>query len=145
MVNGLPNQDTYSAYINYFPFGGMVEFPRTRNSVLKNMSMQIDSFACEEGEYQYENCYTPKPNKKFLLTFTASVYAVGAHNEPEPTALTSSTETFRILYRPSTETSCPLTGEGKGSARTATSGDCCRRSSSSTSARKWWFPTRRSS
>lgn len=114
MVNGHPNQDTFSAYVNYFPFGGQVEFPRSRDNVLKSLSVQLDSFACEEGEYQFENCYSPKENKKFKLQLSASLYKVGAGNEPEGAPLATSTETFRIPYRPSTTTSCPVTPEGKG-------------------------------
>ncbi len=113
VVNGHPNTDTYSAYINYFPFGGLVEFKPTALS-LKSVIVQVDSFSCETGEYQYENCRTPKENKKFKEKLTASVYAVGKENEPEPTPLATSTEEFKLPYRPSTNITCPMTEEGKG-------------------------------
>ncbi len=113
MVNGLPNTDTYSAYINYFPFGGMVMFKHSHDS-LKSLSAEIDSFSCEVGEYQYENCYSPKETKKFKLQLTASVYRVGSENEPEATPFATSTETFKIPYRPTTNVHCPATEEGKG-------------------------------
>lgn len=33
MVNGHPNTDTHSAYINYFPFRGMVMFKHSHDSL----------------------------------------------------------------------------------------------------------------
>lgn len=113
-VNGHPNQDTYSLDFEYFPFGGLVEIPRTRDSVLKSISTQVDSFACEQGLYSLENCYTPRERRKFTFSLTASVYKVAANDEPEATPIATSTETFKIPYRPTTDTSCPATPEGKG-------------------------------
>lgn len=81
---------------------------------LKSISAQIDSFSCEVGEYHFENCYSPKEQKKFKLQLTASVYRIGDDNEPEQTPFATSTETFRFPYRPTTNVSCPATGEGKG-------------------------------
>ena len=114
MVNGHPNQDTYSEDFEFFPFGGMVEVPRTRDSVLKSIATQVDSFACEHGVYSLENCYTLHESKKFHFSLTASVYKVSVGNEPEGAALATDTETFRIPYRPTTNVSCPATPEGKG-------------------------------
>ncbi len=112
-VNGHPNTDTYSAYINYMPFGGMVEFEHSHDS-LKSIAAQVDSFSCELGEYQYEDCYTPRENKKFKLKLTASVYKIGNDNEPEATPFATSTEEFKLPYRPTTDVHCPATEEGKG-------------------------------
>jgi len=111
-VNEKPNEDTYSAAPFEFPFGGMVEFTH-RPGTIKSLTAQVDSFTCEHGTYIYENCYTGRPTKKFSYQLTARIYEVGAGDElGNPVA--SSTETFKIPFRPSTNTSCPLTGEGKG-------------------------------
>jgi hypothetical protein len=112
-VNGHPNTDTYSDYINDMPFGGMVAF-KPSSLELKSISAQVDSFSCELGEYQYEDCYTPKEDKKFKLKLTASLYAVGKDNEPVGEPFATSTEQFRLPYRPTTNVHCPLTEEGKG-------------------------------
>jgi hypothetical protein len=44
---------------------------------------------------------------------TATIYEVGAGEEPS-TPIASSTERFKIRYRPTTNVSCPATPEGKG-------------------------------
>jgi hypothetical protein len=111
-VNGHPNEDTYSAAPFEFPFGGMVEFSH-RPGVIKSMIAQVDSFTCEHGEYQYENCFTAHPTKKFSYQLTASVYEVGAGNKLGA-LVASSTESFKIPYRPTTNVGCPATPEGKG-------------------------------
>jgi hypothetical protein len=111
-VNMFPNEDTYSESPFYFPFGGLVEFSH-RPGTIKSMTAQVDSFTCEHGLYNYENCYTGNPSKKFSYELTASIYEVGAGDEPG-TLVASSTETFKIPFRPSTNISCPPTGEGKG-------------------------------
>lgn len=120
-VNGLPNEDTYSVdYENWTPptatvegFGGLVEFGTTGGRRLKALTTQLDSFVCEHGEYQYENCTTLKPNKKFKMHWTVSVYAVGAGDEPGALIATS-TEEVKLHYRPTTKVTCPNTPEGKG-------------------------------
>jgi hypothetical protein len=111
-VNGLPDEDTYSAAPFEFPFGGMVEFTK-RPGVLKSLTTDVDSFTCEHGQYNLENCFTAKSNKKFHYELTAKIYEVGVHNEPVGPIATS-TQTFKIPYRPTTNVSCPATGEGKG-------------------------------
>lgn len=112
-VNGLPNQDTYSSSIFEFPFGGMVELKHTHDRI-KSVSIQVDSFSCEVGEYQFENCYSPREKKKFKLALTASLYKIGAGNEPEATPFATATETLKFPYRPTTNVHCPATEEGKG-------------------------------
>ena len=111
-VNGHFNEDTYSAAPFEFPYGGMVEFTH-RPGVLKGLTAQVDSFTCEHGTYNLENCYTAHPSKKFSYELTASVYEVGAGNEPGDLVATS-TEKFKIPYRPTTDVDCPATPEGKG-------------------------------
>jgi hypothetical protein len=112
MVNGATDEDTYSAAPFEFPFGGMVEFSH-RPGVIKSLTADVDSFTCEHGEYQFENCYTGRPGKKFAYELTANIYEVGAENA-EGLLVTSSTERFKLPYRPTTNVKCPVTPEGKG-------------------------------
>jgi hypothetical protein len=111
-VNGLPNEDTLSADSTYFPVGGMVQFANTDRG-LKTLTTEVDSFTCEYGIYSLENCYTRHPNKKYSYELTASIHAVGPGNTVGA-LLASSTQTFKIHYRPTTKVSCPSTPEGKG-------------------------------
>jgi hypothetical protein len=108
-VNGLPDQDTYSAAPFEFPFGGAIEIaPGT----VKRLTVDLDSFTCEHGVYSLENCYTLR-HKKFSYGLTADIYTVTAEDQPGE-LLASSTAHFKIPYRPTTNVSCPATGEGKG-------------------------------
>jgi hypothetical protein len=111
-VNGRLDEDTYSAAPFEFPFGGLVEFTH-RPGVIRRLTADVDSFTCEHGVYQLENCYTARPGKKFSYELTASIYEVGAGNEPGA-LVTTSTERFKIPYRPTTNVACPTTPEGKG-------------------------------
>jgi hypothetical protein len=113
-VNGSPNTDTYSFDFEYFPMGGQVELAKTAVRVIKNVSTQLDSFVCEHGVYSLEkSCLTLKSHKKFSMTWTAGIYEVGPGNSVGA-RLSSSTETFKLLFRPTTNESCPATVEGKG-------------------------------
>lgn len=111
-VNGHPNEDTYSAAAFEFPFGGIVAFS-PRPGGLKSIAAEIDSFTCEHGTYSLENCYTANPSKKFSYELTASIYEV-KEGDDEGALVASSTEKFKIPYRPTTNVSCPATPEGKG-------------------------------
>ena len=111
-VNGLPNEATFSLDDQNFPVGGLVAFAPTRGHAIKSLTAQLDVFACEHGVYSLENCYTLR-NKKFPMEWTASVYEVGPGNTIGA-LLTSSTATFKLHYRPTTNVSCPSTPEGKG-------------------------------
>jgi hypothetical protein len=111
-VNEKPNEDTYSAAPFEFPFGGMVEFTH-RPGTIKSLTTQVDSFTCEHGVYKLENCYTANPAKRFSYELTAKIYEVGEENEMGA-LVAISTEKFKIPYRPTTNVSCPATGEGKG-------------------------------
>jgi hypothetical protein len=112
-VNGFPNEDTFSLDSENFPIGGMVEFS-PRPGTLKNLTTQVDSFTCEHGLYSLENCLTLHPTKKFQYQMTASVYEVGPHNEALGSPIATSTATLKLPFRPTTNTSCPPTAEGKG-------------------------------
>ncbi|MGO9322249.1 MAG: hypothetical protein ACLQBY_15805 [Solirubrobacteraceae bacterium] len=111
-VNGLPNEDTYSLDYENFATGGQVELASSGHAA-KSLTAQLDVFACERGVYSLENCYTLKPNKKFPMQWTASIYAVGPGNSVGA-LITSATATFKLHYRPTTNVSCPSTSEGKG-------------------------------
>jgi hypothetical protein len=117
MVNGKYNEDTYSQDYEGFSagklFGGQVETVETNSRVLKTLTTQLDVFACEFGVYSLENCYTLKPNKKFSQEWNVSIYTVGAGEEPGALVATGNT-TAKLHYRPTTNTSCPATVEGKG-------------------------------
>jgi hypothetical protein len=112
-VNGLPNEDTYSLDTEYFPVGGMVEFTK-RPGALKSLTTEVDSFSCERGSYSLENCYTLHASKKFHYTMTADVYEVGTKGEELGPLIASSTATFKLRFRPTTNPTCPSTVEGKG-------------------------------
>jgi hypothetical protein len=111
-VNGLPNEDTYSLDHENFPVGGLVAFAPTHGHTIKSLTTQLDVFACEHGVYSLENCYTAR-NKKLPMEWTASIYEVGPGNTIGA-LLSSSTATFKLHYRPTTNVSCPATPEGKG-------------------------------
>jgi hypothetical protein len=116
-VNGKPDEDTYSQDYEAFRSGGMfgsqIETVNTNSRLLKGMTSQVDVFACEHGEYQLENCYTIHPAKKFAQEWTASIYEVGAGNEPGALVATGTTKA-NLRFRPTTNVSCPATVEGKG-------------------------------
>ena len=112
-VNNHANEDTFSLDSEYFPIGGMVEFTK-RPGVLRSLTAQVDSFTCEHGVYSLENCFTLHTGKKFPYELTAEFYEVGANNEPVGAPFTSSTATFKLPYRPTTNVNCPSTVEGKG-------------------------------
>jgi hypothetical protein len=115
-VNGRPNTDTYSAYSGYFAsggFGGEVEFGQTLYAQIASLTTQLDVFQCERGVYYSENCYTRKPNKKFKMQWTASIYKPGVKGELL-SLITKATATVKLHYRPTTNITCPATPEGKG-------------------------------
>ncbi len=112
VVKGHADEDTYSAAPFEFPFGGMVEFSH-RPGAIKNLTAEVDSFTCEHGIYSLENCFTARASKKFAYELTADIYEVKAGDEPG-TLVASSTATFKIPYRPTTNVNCPSTPEGKG-------------------------------
>lgn len=116
-VNSKPDQDTYSqdyeAFMGGGMFGGQVETVQTNSRLLKGLTTQVDVFACESGEYQLETCSTRHENKKFTQEWTVNIYEVGAGGEPGA-LVASSKVTAKLHYRPSTNSSCPSTVEGKG-------------------------------
>lgn len=92
--------------------GGMVEFGGTYR-VLKTITAEVDSFRCEKGVYNLENCWS-KEGKKFKAELTVKVYNVSGSDE-RGSLLASMTDTFKLPYRPSTNVECPdIEGEGKG-------------------------------
>ena len=117
MVNGKADEDTYSQDYEGFMaggmFGGQIETVITNKRVVKSLATQLDVFACEHGTYELENCYTIHEQKKFTQEWTASIYEVGAGNEPGALVATAKV-TAKLHYRPTTNVTCPATPEGKG-------------------------------
>lgn len=112
-VNGKPNEDTFAQDFEGFPFGGQIETVNTNSRVIKTLTTQLDVFVCEHGQYNLENCYTLKPNKKFAQSWTATIYEVGPGNAAGA-EVAESTTSLKLHFRPTTNVSCPATGEGKG-------------------------------
>lgn len=116
-VNGKPDEDTYSqdyeAFMHGGMFGGQIETANTNSRVVKSLTTQVDVFACEYGEYWYENCYTLHEHKRFTQEWTADIYEVGEDNQPGALVATAKT-VAKLHYRPTTNVSCPATVEGKG-------------------------------
>ena len=113
-VNGSPNLDTFSEGFECCgnkSIGGEIQTAGAARTI-KSLAVQVDSFKCEEGVYYFENCRTSR-NKKFSQTFTVKVYEVTGANR-RGTPLAEATTTAKIPYRPTTNVSCPATGEGKG-------------------------------
>lgn len=108
-----PNVDTWNLYPGYYPVGGQIEPAETRDRALKSITTVVDSFTCEYGEYA-SFCTTRHPSKKYSYEMTASVYRVGAGNEPGELVATA-TDTVKLPYRPSTNPMCgsPF-NEGRG-------------------------------
>ena len=117
MVNGKADEDTYSQDYEGFMaggmFGGQIETVQTNKRTIKSLTTQVDVFACEHGEYQFENCFTLHETKKFSQEWTASVYEVGVGNEPGALVATGKVAA-KLHYRPTTNVTCPATSEGKG-------------------------------
>jgi len=113
-VNGMPDRDTFSQSYGgggVTSVGNVLSFAGSGRK-LSSVTTEIDSFKCEKGEYQYENCYS-KPGKTFKYPLTLRVY------EFEPgyrrnRLIGQKTQTFKMPYRPTTNVHCPATPEGKG-------------------------------
>ena len=117
-VNGLPNEDTYSAYSGYFSsgggFGGLVEFADVQHQELSTLTTQLDVFQCEHGRVLAGKLlHRSSRPRSSADTWTVSIYRP-APNHEELTLLTTGTATFKLHYRPTTNVSCPNTAEGKG-------------------------------
>lgn len=113
-VNGFPNQDTFS---QSYGGGGVTSVGNVLSFAgfdrkLRKVTTEIDSFKCEKGEYQYENCYS-KPGKHFRYPLTLRVYEINP-GFSRSHLIGQHTETFKMPYRPTTDVHCPATPEGKG-------------------------------
>lgn len=109
-----PNEDTFSegfSCCGNHTIGGEIKVAGTAKTI-KSMTVQVDSFRCEEGEYNLENCRS-RPGKKFHQAFSVKVYEVTGTHERGPLIAEASTSS-KIPFRPTTNVTCPATGEGKG-------------------------------
>jgi len=111
---GAGTEDTFSeAFVatGSTSIGGLVEFAGTERK-LTSLTAELDSFRCQQGVY-FENTCNTRPGKKFTYTMTVKIYAVTGTFE-RGALLGEQTTTAKLPYRPSTNASCPSTGEGKG-------------------------------
>jgi len=91
--------------------GALVKFGNTERS-LKTVTAEVDSFKCEYGVYYFENCRS-KVGKKYPFELTVKIYELKG-TEERGALLGEQTRLFKIPDRPTTNVSCPKTGEGKG-------------------------------
>ncbi len=71
------------------------------SSALTNVVLTMDSWGCESGGWNTDNCVTT-PGSTFPVPITFIIYAAGADNAVGP-VLGSVTQTFNIPYRPSAD------------------------------------------
>lgn len=113
-INGSPNTDTFSEGFECCgnkTIGGEIKTAGSAKTI-KSIATQVDVFRCQEGVYYFENCHS-KPSKKFAQVYRVKVYEVTGTNE-RGALITSSEVEAKLHFRPTTNTSCPATGEGKG-------------------------------
>ncbi len=111
---GAKTEDTYSQAFNGVEgasIGGMVEFAGTERK-LTSLTAELDSFRCQAGRYFEADCVS-HPGKKFTYTMILRVYEVTEGLE-RGAQIGEQTATVKLPFRPSTNASCPSTGEGKG-------------------------------
>jgi len=114
-VNGMPDQDTFSQSYGgggVTSAGNVLRF-QGYDRRLDKVTAEIDSFKCEKGEYQYENCWS-KPGKKFKYKLTLRVYEFNSPGYVRAGLIGETTDSFKLPYRPTTNVHCPATPEGKG-------------------------------
>ncbi len=93
-------------------FGGQVAFPAGKKWKNPKVSVLLSSWACQEGTWTNEHCFTAK-GAKFEWPITISIYRVGAENAPGA-KIGAASKVFKIPYRPSVSAICNATAEYKG-------------------------------
>jgi hypothetical protein len=90
-------------------FGDEVQFAPGTTNQLKQVTLVMSSWACQQGTWN-SGCVTT-PGARFAVPITLTVYNVGAGDTPG-TVIATSTKTFKIPYRPSADpTNCPSAPE----------------------------------
>lgn len=82
-------------------FGDQVTFAGKSRSV-KRVTVTLSSWGCEAGHWYTADCST-SPAATFALPITFNIYNPGANNRAG-TLIATTTQTFDVPYRPSTDT-----------------------------------------
>lgn len=85
------------------PFtGDEVGLPATSGRTLQGIKVVMSSWACQTGNVSDGTCTTTTPRASFTVPITVNLYAVaGTATAPVPgVALAAKTQSFNILYRP---------------------------------------------
>jgi hypothetical protein len=86
-------------------FGDEVQFATGPTNSLKQVTLVMSSWACQQGTWDAGTCATT-PGAKFKIPITLTVYNIAGGNTPG-TIVATSTKTFKIPYRPSADnTNC---------------------------------------
>jgi hypothetical protein len=87
--------------------GNLIQFSGSPARLLQNVSVTMDSWACQSGNWTDNPICTTTPGSSFTEPITFNLYNVGP-SDSVGSLITSVTQTFTIPYRPSTDPSCPL-------------------------------------
>ena len=89
--------------------GNLIQFSGSSARLLQGVSVTMDSWGCQSGNWTDSPICTTTPGSTFSEPITLNLYNVGA-SDAVGSLITSVTQTFNIPYRPSTDPSCPLIG-----------------------------------
>jgi hypothetical protein len=84
-------------------FGDIVTFAPGTTSSLKQVTLVMSSWACQQGTWN-SGCSTT-PGAKFTVPITLTVYNAGVGATPG-SVIATSTKSFKIPYRPSADPTC---------------------------------------
>ena len=84
-------------------FGDKVQFAPGTTNQLKQVTLVMSSWACQQGTWN-SGCVTT-PGARFAVPITLKVYNVGGGDVPG-TLIAASTKTFKIPFRPSADPTC---------------------------------------
>jgi hypothetical protein len=95
----------------YREIGDAIVFPVGTNATLTKITVVMSSWACASGNWFTAGTCVTKPGSKYAIPVTMTIYAVDDSNPAKPKAgaqLATTTQTFSIPYRPSSDTAhCP--------------------------------------
>jgi hypothetical protein len=87
--------------------GNLVQFSSSPARLLTGVSVTMDSWGCQSGNWYDNPICSTTPGSTFSEPITFNLYNVGPSNAVG-SLITTVTQTFNIPYRPSTDPSCPL-------------------------------------